>query len=75
MRSKYAGMALAMLAMTSVHYGASNKAPMPRYGLGEIVSEYELIQQKKSNLPRAQREHVINQFKKHFKEITEDGTK
>lgn len=72
--SRYSGMALQMLAMMSIHYVKhSNKAPMPKYTLSEIVSEYALIENKKSNLPRAQREHVINQFKKHFQEIKDDG--
>lgn len=35
----------------------------------DIIEEYQLIQQKKSKLPKAKRDWVANKFHKHFQEL------
>lgn len=39
----------------------------------DIIKEYELIQQKKSNLSRSQRDWIIWQFEKNFEPISNDN--
>ena len=51
-------------------YGEENKSnPVPRKEVN-IIEEFELIQQKKSNLSKSQRNQVEYEFNKHF-EIAE----
>ncbi len=44
----------------------SRKGPPPNVN---IVTEFELIQQKKSNLSKSQRDWVVKQFNNRFKEL------
>jgi len=59
----YLPLALAEMAMFHTGTGQSSKASPPDVN---IVTEYELIQHKKSNLSRSQREWVVNQFNRYF---------
>lgn len=49
-------------------YGVSTEPQRPDVN---IFSEYKLIQQKKSNLSRSQRDWVVSQFHSRYKEIKE----
>jgi hypothetical protein len=64
---------LSLLAMASVYqisapYSAS---PKEKSFSVDIVKEFELIQQKKSTLPRSTRNWVIQQFNKAFRQVVE----
>jgi len=61
-------MALMLMAqMTDGIYGNSKPKTRPKI---DIVKEFELIQQKKSNLSRSQREWVIIQFEHYYEVVS-----
>lgn len=73
-RPKNTGRMSAILAMSLAmgggftDFGSKTKATMPRVN---IANEYALIQQKKSNLSRSQRDWVEYQFHQNFTKISQ----
>lgn len=58
---------LSMLMVAGAMHGLRNKQKeMPPYNL---IKEFELIQKKQSKLSRSEREHVVRQFKRTFKQV------
>jgi len=57
---------MAMMADLSPYQSKSLKGANPDVN---IIGEFELIEQKKSNLPRSQREWIVREFNKRFKAI------
>jgi GTPase SAR1 family protein len=55
-----------LMAQMMGGYGESREPQRPDV---DIISEYKLIQQKKSNLSRSQRDWVVSQFHSRYEEI------
>ena len=62
---------LAILAMASAfrEFDSSFSKKQKEQHSVDIVKEYGLIQQKKSNLSKSQRDYVVCQFEKNFERI------
>lgn len=60
-----------ILAMSMLASSSSGKASPPNVN---IITEFELIQQKKSNLSKSQRDWVVSQFNKRFELIQQATT-
>ena len=60
---------LVLASMFAMPFIVGNSKPRFRDEKIDIVKEFELIQNKKSNLSRAKREWVVSQFESSYKEI------
>lgn len=59
-----------MLMMASAFGALDPYAKKPKeHPIVDIIKEYGLIQQKKSNLSKSQRDWVVWQFEKHFERV------
>ncbi|MFA6889283.1 MAG: hypothetical protein WC254_07350 [Candidatus Woesearchaeota archaeon] len=67
MSSKMMSILAMGMIMSGNSFGGYKEPERPQV---DIVKEYELIQQKKSNLTKAQRNWVVHQFESNFKKIT-----
>ena len=64
-----------LLGMAAMFGGMMGDIKEPERPDVNIVEEYKLIQQKKSQLSRSQRDWVEYTFNKHFKEYTKEDEK
>ena len=62
-------MAMMVMAEMAEGYGMGGSSRQKETPNVDIVKEYELIQQKKSNLSKSQRDWVIWQFEKNFERV------
>jgi len=57
---------MTMMVMAEMYYGRSKQKENSKV---DIIKEYELIQQKKSNLSKSGRDWVVWQFEKNFERV------
>ena len=62
-------MAMMIMAEMAGSFGMGSSSRQKETPNVDIVKEYELIQQKKSNLSKSQRDWVVWQFEKNFERV------
>lgn len=70
-KPRVSGRMAQILIMAQMMGGGYGEPKEPQRPDVDIVSEFALIQQKKSNLSRSQRDWVVSQFHSRYKAVTE----